>query len=364
MLGTGIVMGYDFIHDGFYYNKISDTEVELQGIDYLAYGTIHPSVGGLYDLYIPGEFSYGGHHYTVTKIATYAFYNHNNIKYVYIPPTIKFIGTKAFDCPNLEKVEISDIAAWCKINFDYFRMDQDGNYWANYNGEYGQDTGYGGNPLEFAHHLFLNGEEVVNLVLPESLDTISAGAFCGCTGLKTVNTGNGVKYIGGWAFSSCDTLTEVTVGTSVRNMGIIYHWYDGGYPVAWTPNSSPFEGTNVTRLVWNAKSCESYPFGSTPTMTMGDKPNVEQIILGEEVETIPDYFACGLISISEINIPNSVTTIGRGAFEGCSGLKSVTIGNSVTEIPQSCFYHCIGLTSVTIPNSVVSIDIQAFHDCI
>ena len=59
----------------------------------------------------------------------------------------------------------------------------------------------------------------------------------------------------------------------------------------------------------------------------------------------------------------TVTSIGRSAFEGCSGLTSVTIGNSVTSIGYAAFYGCSGLTSVTIPNSVTSIGDWAFADC-
>ena len=59
----------------------------------------------------------------------------------------------------------------------------------------------------------------------------------------------------------------------------------------------------------------------------------------------------------------SVTSIGNGAFSGCSGLTSVTIGNSVTSIGDYAFYYCPGLTSVTIPNSVTSIGDWAFYGC-
>ena len=63
-------------------------------------------------------------------------------------------------------------------------------------------------------------------------------------------------------------------------------------------------------------------------------------------------------------IPNSVTTIGESAFSGYSGLTSVDIPNSVTNIDKSAFSGCSGLTSVTIPNSVTNIDKSAFSGCI
>ena len=71
----------------------------------------------------------------------------------------------------------------------------------------------------------------------------------------------------------------------------------------------------------------------------------------------------GCSGLTSVTIPNSVTSIGQGAFRDCSGLTSVTIPNSVTSIGQSAFYGCSGLTSVTIPNSVTSIEYYAFRGC-
>ena len=71
-------------------------------------------------------------------------------------------------------------------------------------------------------------------------------------------------------------------------------------------------------------------------------------------------FCTGLTSIT---IPNSVTSIGYAAFSGCSGLTSITIPNSVTTIGYYAFEYCSGLTSITIPNSVTSIGGGAFRAC-
>ena len=67
--------------------------------------------------------------------------------------------------------------------------------------------------------------------------------------------------------------------------------------------------------------------------------------------------------ITDLVIPDGVTSIGDGAFDGCSGLTSVTIPDGVTSIGDGAFYGCSGLTSVTIPDSVTSIGSYAFCDC-
>jgi hypothetical protein len=84
----------------------------------------------------------------------------------------------------------------------------------------------------------------------------------------------------------------------------------------------------------------------------------------EETETTrvgATFSYCG--SITSVEIPNSVTSIGNTAFQGCSGLTSMTIPNSVTSIGDEVFRECSGLTSVTIPNSVTSIGFAAFYYC-
>ena len=68
-------------------------------------------------------------------------------------------------------------------------------------------------------------------------------------------------------------------------------------------------------------------------------------------------------TLKEITIPNSVTDIEESAFKSCTKLTSATLGNNVMTIGEDAFYNCTGLTSITIPNSVTTIGESAFSGC-
>ncbi len=73
------------------------------------------------------------------------------------------------------------------------------------------------------------------------------------------------------------------------------------------------------------------------------------------------FYGCG--SLTSVTIGNGVTSIGDDAFYGCSSLTSVTIGNGATSIGYAAFSGCRSLTSITIPDSVTFIDYNAFAWC-
>ena len=104
--------------------------------------------------------------------------------------------------------------------------------------------------------------------------------------------------------------------------------------------------------------------GEYPYIFGWQNMSVISVLIPDSVTSIGNGAFSGCYGLTTLTIPNSVTSIGRQAFAFCSGLTgALTIPNSVTSIPYAAFHGCTGLTSVTIPNSVTSIEGSAFDGC-
>ncbi len=181
----------------------------------------------------------------------------------------------------------------------------------------------------------INGYVDGYLVYADAGKTTLLSCSSAATGAITIP--ESVTSIENYAFSDCTGLTSVTIPNSVTTIGS-----DAFYNV---PNVL-YNGT-ATGSPWGAKSVNGF---------------VEDYLVYADA-TKSTLLACYRSATGAVTIPNSVTSIGKGAFSGCTGLTSVTIGNSVTSIGEWAFSGCTGLTSVTIPNSVTSIGSDAFSSC-
>ena len=150
--------------------------------------------------------------------------------------------------------------------------------------------------------------------------------------IKTITIPDTVTSIGSGAFSYCYYLKDVYITDIGKWCGISFEDWSAT-PLNYAHNLY-LNGTLITNLV--------IPNGVT---------------------SIGGFAFSRCTGLTSITIPDSVTSIDWGAFSGCTGLTSITIPDSVTSIGGYAFSGCAGLTSVTIPDSVTSIDVNAFRDC-
>lgn len=247
----------------------------------------------------------------VATIGDSSFYNCKSLIKITVGSSVKSIGTQAFnDCSALEGVYITDVSAWCNIDF----------------------SSYVSNPLYYAKNLYVNGKLATNITIPDSTTKINKYAFYKCTSLKSVVIGKNVTYIGESAFDYCGEIISFTFGENIEKID------------TWAfAECNKLESVYITNLsAW----CN--------------------IDFGHRVSN-PLYYADDLYLdnqlITELIIPNDITNIKDYSFVFWKNLTSVTIPNSVTNIGVCAFDSCQNLVSITIPKTITAIGVQAFNDC-
>ncbi|HBL40068.1 MAG TPA: hypothetical protein DDY98_00240 [Ruminococcaceae bacterium] len=281
---------------------------------------------------------------SVKSIGDSAFWGCTGLTGISIPSSVTSIGSVAFSyCYNLEEIYIGaglketgwgafflfpdgidDISA----KLQRFTVSSDNPYFSS------DESGvlFNKNKTELLQFPFgKSGEYSV----PNTVKSIGYVAFTCCTGLTSITIPNSVTSIGDWAFSDCTGLKDV--------------YYTG------------------TQERWNAVSISSgNDCLTSATVHFSDESSLT-FELNNDGESYSvsdcDESASGALIIPSTYCGKPVTSIGYGAFGGCTGLTSITIPSSVTSIGECAFGGCTGLTSVTIPNSVTNIESAAFYGC-
>ena len=190
-----------------------------------------------------------------------------------------------------------------------------------------------------------------NTVIPNTILSVGANSFTGCSNLSSIVIPNGITSIGNNAFNGCVGLTSVVIPKSVNSIGI-----------------NPFAGCNAIEEI-QVEEGNSY-YDSRDNCNAIVKTNTKTLISGCKNTIIPNTVVSigtsafrGCSGLTTITIPNSVETISYGAFDGCDYLTTLTLPNSVSIIDGQAFLGCTRLETVIIPQSISSIGSAAFLNC-
>ena len=315
----------------------------------------------------------------VTTIKGYAFCGCTNLKSITIPPSVTTIESYAFRLvfdswatqKYVERVYISDLAAWCNIKV----------YEQYSNGTYEEKLA---NPLRNAD-LYLDGDLVEELVIPDGVTSINKFAFIGCKSIKSVVIPASVTFIEDNVFYGCKNLASVTFENTenwwietngireadltnpAQNADFLKNNAYRNLHVSTYTGAIIATADNVVSKLSNLAANSSCTVKLTGSITADTISSIAPLLQDETKKVHLDLSeTTGLTSIAadafyncrglvSIKLPNSITDIGAHAFEDCQNLANIDIQDGVKTIGHAAFAYCSSLTELIMPDSVTSL---------
>ena len=311
-----------------------------------------------------------------------AFSGCNSITTFTFPSTLKWIGSEAFDkCTALEKVNIPagtdlsqvDAAAFRNTNIRTITFPESCSL------------------KTISDQIFANCSQLTKVTInAPQVENFGANSFYNCPVLNTVTIPSGLKGVGENCFAYCPKLTDISLPDTVENIG---HGAFRGCtsftkfvvpPMVSQIGNNTFDGCKNLKSVaisvaastigdYAFNDCSSLSGNITLSESLGSIgkgtfkgcSKITGINIPSNVDYIGDQAFSGCASLKSINIPANVSRIYPSTFEGCTSLATVSISAdaNITDIDALAFSECTSLKSITLPSSLQTIGAKAFYKC-
>ena len=312
----------------------------------------------------------------VSLIEDYAFSGCSELEEITLGSSVRQLGTQKgntfTECVKLEKVYfMGSIEEWCQITY--------------------AEISSGCMPCQYGADLYINGELLTDIIIPDTITVIHDNAFYNCQNVESITLPNSITEIGDFAFYNCklvtsllipdsvttigeaaffgcDNLVQVVIPDSVSSVGSSIFGYNLFGVIYCAAESQPEGWDSVwcdpsTPVVWdysnNDVATNEYTYAIKDSILYGIKADEATLLKAwKEVAT-----ACIPETIRYKNVNYAVTSISAKAFSNCGNLASVTLPDTVISIGDYAFEECSSLTSVVVGGGVTSFGENVFRNC-
>lgn len=192
---------------------------------------------------------------------------------------------------------------------------------------------------EIGEHVFGKDENLLHVVIPDTVTLIDKGAFTGCINLQTVEMSENLEVIGDGAFWACYSLTEITLPETLHTID------DCAFMTC--RNLEHLDIPSSVRVLGDAAFWAS---------------GMTELVIPEGITVIPEAAFKGMKNLQKITLPSTITEIEYDAFEGCESLERITLNEGLVKIGSKAFSGT-AIEIITIPSTVTDMYDIGFSEC-
>ncbi len=227
---------------------------------------------------------------------------------------------------------------------------------------------------EIQERAFYGCSSLNSIIIPGNVNTIGEQAFGACTHLKNAVLENGLQKLGEKVFYYCRALESVSIPASLTEIAMdAFGNCSALAKISVDPANEVFDSRNDCNAIVQTKKntiflgCQSTVIPESVTAIGNGAFNgcigLSTIDIPSSVTKIYSMAFNGCKGLIEITIPSSVTELGTGAFWGCTSLQSISFSEGLTKIGEHAFDGCKSLTKVTLPSTIIRLGTGAFFGC-